>query len=233
MGTTTPAPFKGRYELKHEITKMDCFLLRHNLARIMKPDPHAKADGKYVIRSVYFDNLDEKIVTQKKEGYYRRDKYRVRLYDYNTDFIHLEKKSKVDNLCQKQKCRIFADEYERMRHRDIDWMKSDERELIRELYVQMTLYQLKPITIVDYEREVFIYEYGNVRVTFDSAIKTSFRNNDLLNPDVVMVDILEPNMVVLEVKYDEYLPDIIKKMLQVTDRRKSAFSKYQMSRMFG
>jgi len=120
-----------------------------------------------------------------------------------------------------------------MRHGDIEWMHADPRDLIRELYVQMTLYQLKPITIVDYEREVFIYEHGNVRVTFDSSIKTSFRNNDLLNPDVIMIDTLEPNMVVLEVKYDEYLPDIIRKMLQVTDRRKSAFSKYQISRMFG
>lgn len=225
--------FKGRVELKHEISKMDCFLLRHNLQHIMKPDPHANENGRYVIRSVYFDNLDDKIMTQKKEGFYRRDKYRVRLYDYNTELLHLEKKSKVDNLCQKTKCRITAEEYERMRHGDIEWMHADPRDLIRELYVQMTLYQLKPVTIVDYEREVFIYEHGNVRVTFDSSIKTSFRNNDLLNPDVIMIDTLEPNMVVLEVKYDEYLPDIIRKMLQVTDRRKSAFSKYQISRMFG
>lgn len=233
MRKQIPPSFKGRVELKHEITKMDCFLLRHNLQHVMKPDPHANANGKYLIRSVYFDNLDEKIVTQKKEGFYRRDKYRVRLYDFQTDVIHLEKKTKIDNLCQKTKCRITAEEYERIRHGNIDWMQEDARDLIRELYVQMTLFQLKPVTIVDYEREVFIYEYGNVRVTFDSSIKTSVRNNDLLNPDVIMVDILEPNMVVLEVKYDEYLPDIIRKMLQVTDRRKSAFSKYQVSRMFG
>ncbi|WP_139492156.1 polyphosphate polymerase domain-containing protein [Brevibacillus dissolubilis] len=225
--------YKGRVELKHEITTMDCFLLRKNLQHIMKPDPHAKADGKYLIRSVYFDNIDDKVLTEKKEGYYRRDKFRVRLYDHNTDFIHLEKKSKVDNLCQKKKCRITAEEYESIRHGDIAWMQQDSRDLIRELYVQMTVHQLKPVTIVDYEREVFIYEYGNVRVTFDSAIKTSFRNNDLLNPDVIMVDVLEPNQVILEVKYDEYLPDVIRKILQVSDRRKGAFSKYQVSRMYG
>lgn len=233
MHVPSPNAFKGRVELKHEITKMDCFLLRHNLQHMMKPDPHAGPNGKYLLRSVYFDNFADKVVTEKKEGFYRRDKFRVRLYDHNTDFINLEKKSKMNNLCQKQKCRITAEEYERMRHDDIGWMQDDPRDLVRELYVQMTLFQLKPITIVDYEREVFIYEYGNVRVTFDSSIKTSFRNNDLLNPDIIMIDTLEPNMVVLEVKYDEYLPDIIRKMLQVSDRRKSAFSKYQISRMFG
>ncbi|WP_232698133.1 polyphosphate polymerase domain-containing protein [Brevibacillus daliensis] len=233
MNNTGINTFKGRVELKHEITAMDCFLLRHNLQHIMKSDPHANNNGTYVIRSVYFDNIDDKVVTEKKEGFYKRDKYRVRLYDHNTEYMNLEKKSKRNDLCQKQKCRITKEEYERIRHDDIGWMEEDERDLIRELYVQMNLFQLKPITIVDYKREAFIYEYGNVRVTFDSSIKTSFRNNDLLNPDITMIDILEPNMVVLEVKYDEYLPDVIRKMLQVSDRRKNAFSKYQVSRMFG
>ena len=96
----------------------------------------------------------------------------------------------------------------------------------------MKLLQLKPITVVDYEREVFIYRYGNVRVTFDSSIKTSFRNNDVLNPDIAMVE-TNPNIVILEVKFDEYLPDIIKKLLQLGDRRKGTYSKYQISRMYG
>lgn len=96
----------------------------------------------------------------------------------------------------------------------------------------MNLFQLKPITVVDYEREVFIYEYGNVRVTFDSSIKTSFRNNDVLNPDLVMVE-TNPDIVILEVKYDEYLPEVIKRLLQVGDRRRGTYSKYHISSMYG
>lgn len=223
---------KGRTELKHEITKMDCFLLRNRLKHVMKVDPHAKKDGKYLIRSVYFDNFDNKVLTQKKEGYYERDKYRVRLYDYNMDFLNLEKKSKRNNLTYKQKCRLTAEEYEKIRSGDISWMKSDSRWLIQDLYFQMITFQLKPVTVVDYEREVFIYEHGNVRVTFDSSIKTSFRNNDLLNPDLAMVE-TNPEIVILEVKYDEYLPDVIKCLLQLGNRRKGTYSKYQISRMFG
>lgn len=223
---------KGRRELKHEMTSLDCYLLRNKLKHFMKPDPHAKINGKYLIRSVYFDNLDNKVLSQKKEGLLDRDKFRVRLYDYNMDYLNLEKKSKRDNLTFKQKCRLTTEEYERIRIGDIEWMEHDTRSLIKDLYVQMKLYQLKPMTVVDYQREVFIYKYGNVRVTFDSCIKTSVRNNDLLNPDLAMVE-TTPNVVVLEVKFDEYLPDIIKQLLQVIDRRKGGYSKYQYSRMFG
>ncbi|MFO1442530.1 polyphosphate polymerase domain-containing protein [Bacillus sp. Bva_UNVM-123] len=223
----------GRMELKYAITKMDCYLLRNNLKHFMRPDLHAKHDGKYLIRSVYFDNFENKILTEKKEGYLNRDKYRVRLYNYQMEYLNLEKKSKRNNQTFKQKCRITSNEYERIRFGDYCWMKEDERPLVCELYMQMNLYQLKPITIVDYKREAFIYKYGNVRVTFDSSIKTSFRNNDLLNPNIGMVQTMDPNLVLLEVKYDEYLPDVIRSLLQMMDRRKDAFSKYQLSRMYG
>ncbi len=223
---------RGRYELKHEISKMDCYLLRNKLKHVMQIDPHAKNDGKYFIRSIYFDNFENKALNQKKEGLLERDKYRVRLYDQNTEFINLEKKSKRDNMTYKQKCEIKANEYERMRNNDISWMELDSRPLIQDLFIQMNLFQLKPMTVVDYEREVFIYEYGNVRVTFDSSIKTSFRNDDGFNPDLPMIE-TDPNVVILEVKYDEFLPDIIKCMLQLGDRRRGTYSKYQISRMFG
>lgn len=223
---------QGRHELKHEITKMDCYLLRNRLRHYMEVDPHAKNDGKYLIRSVYFDNFDNKVLLQKKEGLYERDKFRVRLYDYNTDFLNLEKKSKRNNLTYKQKCRITAQEYEQIRQGDIAWMANDSRSLMQDLYFEMNLFQLKPVTVVDYEREVFIYRYGNVRVTFDSNIKTSFRNNDVLNPNLVMVD-TNPDIVILEVKYDEFLPDVIKQLLQIGERRRGTYSKYQISRMYG
>lgn len=232
MKTMSLNGVQGRHELKHEITVMDCYLLRNKLIHVMDIDPHAHNDGKYLIRSVYFDNFDNKVLTQKKEGYFDRDKFRVRLYDFNTDYLNLEKKSKRNNLTFKQKCRITAEEYERIRIGDNAWMENDSRSLMRELFIQMNLFQLKPITVVDYEREVFIYKYGNVRITFDSSIKTSFRNNDVLNPTIPMIE-TNPNVVVLEVKYDEYLPTVIKQLLQIGDRQKGAYSKYQISRMYG
>ncbi len=127
---------------------------------------------------------------------------------------------------------MTAMEYERVRLGDIKWMENNSRKLIRELYVQMTLYQIKPTTVVDYEREVFTYEYGNVRVTFDSEVRTSLRNIDFLNPELPMVPALDPNIVILEVKYDEFLPDIIKQLLQIGDTMRTSSSKYQLSRNY-
>ncbi len=223
----------GRHELKHEMTKADCYLLKHKLQHVMSKDPHAGPDGKYFIRSIYFDNFSNKILTEKKEGFYRRQKFRVRLYNHKFDYLNLEKKSKINNMTYKEKCQITPEEYERIRLGDIDWLQADERKLLNELHLHMTLYQIRPVSIIDYSREVFIKEVGNVRITFDSDVKTSFHNTDLLNPHIPMIDVLDYGTVIVEVKYDGFLPDVIKKLLQVSDRQASAFSKYQLGRMFG
>lgn len=223
----------GRQEIKQAISYPDYALLKAKLQYIMQLDKHAGADGKYVIRSTYFDNFANKVLNEKKEGYINRDKYRVRIYGQSSAIINLEHKSKRNNLTFKTKCAISQAEYEKMRLGDISWMEEDERGLLRDLYQEMSYRQLRPTTVVDYVREAYIYPFGNVRVTFDSKVQSSLRNTDMFNPNLPMVDVLEQNLVILEVKYDDYLPDIIKYLLQSVDTRAEAYSKYQLSRMYG
>ncbi|MBG9689821.1 polyphosphate polymerase domain-containing protein [Lysinibacillus sp. fkY74-1] len=223
----------GRQEIKQAISYPDYALLKAKLQYIMQLDKHAGADGKYVIRSTYFDNFANKVLNEKKEGYINRDKYRVRIYGQSSAIINLERKSKRNNLTFKTKCAISQAEYEKMRLGDISWMEEDERGLLRDLYQEMSYRQLRPTTVVDYVREAYIYPFGNVRVTFDSKVQSSLRNTDMFNPNLPMVDVLEQNLVILEVKYDDYLPDIIKYLLQSVDTRAEAYSKYQLSRMYG
>ncbi|MGM0890464.1 MAG: polyphosphate polymerase domain-containing protein [Bacillota bacterium] len=222
----------GRQELKHGITYIEYMLLKNKLRHVMKLDPNAGPNGKYLIRSCYFDNINNKILNEKKEGYLNRDKYRVRIYGKSADVVNLERKSKRNNLTFKSKCKTSKEEFEKMRIGDIEWMKEDDRELIRDLYIEMTQYQLKPMTVVDYQREAYIYLYGNVRITFDSKVQSSIRNTDMFNKYLPMVDVLEPTEVILEVKYDEYLPEIIRNMLQGINTQHEAYSKYQLSRMY-
>lgn len=222
----------GRQELKHGITYIEYMLLKNKLRHVMKLDPNAGPNGKYLIRSCYFDNINDKVLNEKKEGYLNRDKYRVRIYGKSVDVVNLERKSKRNNLTFKSKCKTSKEEFEKMRIGDIEWMKEDERELIRDLYMEMTQYQLKPMTVVDYQREAYIYLYGNVRITFDSKVQSSIRNTDMFNKHLPMVDVLEPTEVILEVKYDEYLPEIIRSMMQGINTRHEAYSKYQLSRMY-
>lgn len=89
------------------------------------------------------------------------------------------------------------------------------------------------MTVVDYEREAYIYLYGNVRITFDSKVQSSLRNTDMFNKRLPMVDVLEPTEVILEVKFDKYLPTVIKMLIQGVNTKHEAYSKYQLSRMYG
>lgn len=223
----------GRKEIKQAISYPDYTLLKTKLQHVMQLDKHAGMDGKYLIRSTYFDNFANKVLNEKKEGYINRDKYRVRIYGRSSTVINLERKSKRNNLTFKTKCAISQTEYEKIRVGDLSWMEKDNRGLIQDLYQEMYYSQLKPTTVVDYEREAYIYPYGNVRVTFDSKVQSSLRNTDMFNQNLPMVDVLESNLVILEVKYDEYFPDIIKYLLQSVDTHAEAYSKYQLSRMYG
>ena len=223
----------GRKEIKQAISYADYAILKSKLLHVMRLDKHSGANGKYLIRSTYFDNFENKVLNEKKEGYINRDKYRVRIYGKSSSIINLERKSKRNNLTFKSKCAITQNEFEQMRIGDFLWMEKDDRALIRDLFHEMKYSQLKPMTVVDYEREAYTYPYGNVRVTFDSKVQSSMRNTDMFNKNLPMIDVLEPNLVILEVKYDEYLPDIIKFLLQSVDTRAEAYSKYQLSRMYG
>lgn len=233
MPIVTSFNSNGRKEIKQAISYPEYTLLKTKLQHVMQLDKHAGMDGKYLIRSTYFDNFTNKVLNEKKEGYINRDKYRVRIYGRSSSVINLERKSKRNNLTFKTKSAISQTEYEKMRVGDLLWMEKDSRGLIQDLYQEMYYSQLKPTTVVDYEREAYIYPYGNVRVTFDSKVQTSLRNTDMFNQNLPMVDVLESNLVILEVKYDEYLPDIIKYLLQSVDTRAEAYSKYQLSRMYG
>ncbi|AVK86753.1 molecular chaperone [Lysinibacillus sp. B2A1] len=233
MSTITSFNPNGRREIKQAISYPDYALLKSKLWHVMQLDKHAGMNGKYLIRSTYFDNFANKVLNEKKEGYINRDKYRVRVYDKSSAIINLERKSKRNNLTFKTKCAISRKEYEKMRSGETSWMEEDQRPLIRDLYQEMKYNQLKPVTVVDYEREAYVYAYGNVRITFDSKVQSSLRNTDMFNTKLPMVDVLEPNLVILEVKYDDYLPDMIKYLLQSVDTRAEAYSKYQLSRMYG
>ena len=89
-----------RHEWKHELNYLDLLTIRQRLQAIMEPDPHA-VGGKYLIRSLYFDNPDDKALREKVDGVNMREKFRIRLYNGDASMIRLEKKSKRSGLCQK------------------------------------------------------------------------------------------------------------------------------------
>ena len=222
---------KFRHEWKHEINLADMMALRSRLLAVARPEEHGN-NGTYKIRSLYFDDLFDTALREKIDGVNIREKFRIRYYNNDTSFIRLEKKSKINGLCNKTQTEITIPETERIISGNIEWMQTDSRELVRELYLKMKNKGLRPKTIVDYTRDAFVFPAGNVRVTIDYDIRTGLGNVDFLNPDSVTVQAGEAP-IILEVKWDEYLPDIIRDAVQLEGRHSAAFSKYAACRIYG
>ena len=221
-----------RNEIKHMISPGDKAAICANMRVVAQLDPHTGPSGKYLIRSLYFDSPSDKALREKIDGVNEREKFRIRYYNNDTSFIKLEKKVKRNGLGYKVTAPLSAEEAQRIVDGDLQWMVTSERGLIVELYSKMKSQLLRPRTIVDYDRTPFIYGPGNVRVTIDENIRTGLSCVDFLNPDCVTVPAGEP-VIILEVKWDEYLPSAIRRAVQVKGRRSSAFSKYQICRIYG
>jgi len=222
---------KYRHEWKHEINYADLLTLQTRLSAVMKRDEHA-IDGVYQIRSLYFDNLSDKALREKIDGVNIREKFRIRYYNGDTSFIVLEKKSKISGLCAKESCHITAKEAQQIVDGDLSWMSDSGRPLCTELYFKMRTQGLKPKTIVDYTRYPYVFGPGNVRVTIDCNIRTGILNTDFLNAATLTLP-AGASPIILEVKWDNYLPDIIKDAVSIPGRRVCAFSKYEQCRIYG
>lgn len=220
-----------RHEWKHEINYSDMLILRQRLKAVMKPDENA-VDGKYFIRSLYFDNISDKALREKIDGVNCREKFRIRYYNNDTSLIHLEKKSKINGLGNKQSANLSAEEAQKIVDGDLDWMIDCDRPLVQELYSKMMSQGLRPKTIVDYTREPFVFSAGNVRVTLDYDIRTGLYCTDFLNPDCITIPAGNAP-IILEVKWDEFLPSVIRDIVQLESRHTAAFSKYAVCRIYG
>ena len=219
-----------RHEMKHEISLSDMLALRARLSAVCKCDSHAEG-GKYLIRSLYFDTPTDRALREKNDGVCNREKFRIRFYNGDTSLIKLEKKVKRNSLGYKLSCELTKDEAQMIADGNVEWMKNDSRELVRELYNLWRHRGLAPKTIVDYTREPFVFETGNVRVTLDYNIRTGLSSTDFLDPNCPTLPVAG-NPIILEVKWDDYLPSIIKDAVQLENCRTAAFSKYAACRAF-
>ncbi len=220
-----------RHEFKHEISYVDMLSLRSRLSAVMQQDSHA-INGRYKIRSLYFDNLNDKALLEKVNGVNTREKFRVRYYNDDLSLIILEKKSKINGLCNKEQAIITLEEAQFIAKGDAANLSQSEKPLVKELYYKMQTQGLKPKTIVDYIREPFVYAPGNVRVTLDYNIQTGLTGTDFLNLDCIMIPVGNAP-IILEVKWDEFLPAVIRDIVQIPGTHTSAFSKYAFCRIYG
>jgi len=220
-----------RNEIKHIITPADRAAVCASLRTVADTDSHAGTDGTYRVRSLYFDNIYDKTLREKTDGLKDREKFRIRYYDEDLGFIRLEKKVKRGNVGYKVSAKLTEDEVRRIIAGDTRWMASCGRGLIMELYCRMQTQLLRPKVIVDYRRAAFVYAPGNVRVTVDDDIRAGQAVEAFFDGSCVTLPVVGDT--VLEVKWDEFLPNVIRSAVQLNGRRQTAFSKYAACRIYG
>lgn len=235
-----------RHELKYYISGGEALLLSRRLSLLLDCDPNSargnavSAPGEYFIRSLYFDDIDDAAFCDKLDGVDSRDKYRVRMYDMNSRLIKLERKHKQgQGYIRKDSLIISREECEAlMRGYGCGFLltgsplRRGKEAFARELYTLLAGGRYVPRVIVDYVREPYIFPVEGVRVTIDRDIRTGFHATNMFDRYLPTFPVLEDGMAVLEVKFNQYLPEYIRMLIQTGASVRSAVSKYVLCRTF-
>lgn len=227
---------KYRHELKFYINHMEYNALKSSISGVMPMDEYAaKHGGYYHIRSLYFDDFWDSALQQKLDGDNDRRKFRIRIYNYNDRDIKLERKVKTGQFIRKDSTSLSREEFDAIMAGDFDFLAERPEAPCMSLYLEMRNNLMKPKVIVDYVREPFIYPIEEVRVTFDKDLRLAIRNfdgYDIFNPNLMTSPAVDDNLIILEVKFNQFLPAIIHKLIQSPGNMRSSISKYVMCRRY-
>ena len=222
----------ARHELKYFINPAELEALRARLRGALAMDSHCVNGEPYVIRSLYFDDIDDSAFYDKQAGVMHRDKYRIRIYRYSDREIFLERKRKLGDLIQKSSVQITRRLCDQLVDGNPTGLQKAQNPLLQDIYVQMRTRLLRPRVIVDYAREAYLHPAEDVRITFDLSLRTGLFSRDLFNPRLPTVCPHDRNVEILEVKFNNYLPGYVNALLAGVEAERSAVSKYILCRRY-
>ena len=219
-----------RYELKYYINHIEYEYLSNVLSKVLKLDPHSKGGKGYLVRSVYFDNEENKALYEKLAGVETRKKYRIRMYDLNPNIIKFEIKNKVSNEIVKESALIKQEDVAEIIKGNYELLLKYNNKVLNKIFYEFKKFHYIPKTKIDYRRIAYYYNINNIRITFDKMLGHSETKIDFFNPEICRDHSFQDNKIILEIKYDHFLPDYIKNILQLKTFVRSAISKYTQSR---
>ena len=223
---------KYRHELKYVVSDGQIALLKSRVAPLMQLDPYAGTDGMYNICSLYFDDYYNRCFYENENGTDPREKFRIRIYNHSTDRIKLECKRKERGKTHKASCPLTLEQAESLLQGKVLPLTETMPPLLKKLTIEMQVRKLCPVVIVEYERVPFVYRNGNVRVTFDMNVSSSSNLTDFFADFTSKRPIMQSGQHLLEVKFDEYLPDFIYRSLNLEQLQRTAYSKYYLCRKY-
>lgn len=222
-------PLKAyRQEIKQLLSPAQALLLEQRIRAVLAPDTHSGPDGSYHIRSIYFDTLNDRAYTEKEAGICERDKLRIRFYNYQDRFIQLERKEKRENLIYKEALTISRDTALSLLDNRYQDLLSYRHPLADYMYTKSCSEGLHPAVVVDYMRRAYVYPAGNVRITFDSGLCAGRPGIPLWN-DSGGFDVMNGSTI-LEIKFNQYLPEHVRRLLSSVPGTRMALSKYTLCR---
>ena len=222
--------YKYIHEIKFKISNSAAEVLKQKLALVMDFDSNAYyEDGSYLIKSLYFDDIESSSYYEKMDGVLYRKKYRIRIYNDDDSYIRLEKKMKHNNWTAKEQMLISKDIYSKILEGKVDEIK-DPKGLLEEFIYDMKTKGLIPSVIVMYHRTAYTYPISDVRITFDSNIQSGLYNYDLFDKEAPRYNVDEKGKQVLEVKFNEILPLHIANILNDIPSCREAVSKFAICR---
>ena len=219
-----------RHELKYYINYNAYYILRERLKKIIQMDENMPNEDGYLISSIYFDDMYHSAINEKIAGSRFRKKFRIRSYERNNQLIRLECKGKYNEYISKISAKLSLDEYYGILNGDYDSLILRDERVCKELFCYNRTTLLKPVVVVEYRREAYVSPFGNVRITFDKDISASSGVLDMFSMEYRTKKVLPDGIMVLEVKYDDYIPSYILEILQTTMTEHCAVSKYVMCR---
>ncbi len=221
-----------REEKKFLISMTEFVNISHRLEQVLMLDPHSGVEG-YIVRSLYFDTIYDGDFFDKSAGIEIRRKIRLRVYDPDAGFAMLEMKQKQGKMQRKRSLKISREDAIRLIHGDYEVLLAYNSDFAKECYGIMRMKAYQPKTIVEYKRKAFVAKENRIRITFDHEIEATESCFDLFSKKLNMNPVMDRQRVILEVKYNHFLLEYIKNLLNTVDRTEVSVSKYVLARSNG
>lgn len=220
-----------RHELKYYISWVDYLTTKEILEKLMYKDEYQVQESGYFVRSLYLDDIHDSAVSEKLAGVERRDKYRLRIYDPAQRWVKLERKRKLGNYVRKDSIRLSKQDALEVIAGDIESIYSNPSPAAMQLYQDFKRTYFRPVVIIDYIRDALRLDYNNIRITFDYNLSCNTVRQDLFDPVLPTYSLQHPKIVIMEIKYNNFLPSWFSQILRIESATRSAISKYTLSRM--
>lgn len=223
---------KYRHELKYICNEMELAVIAGRINHLISLDKNVTESGIYNIRSLYFDDYYDTCYHENEAGTDPREKFRIRIYNGSTKKISLELKKKERGKTFKQSCPLTIEQCRQLMEGKPLPVSSAYPEVLQKLNLLMKTRFMKPSIIVDYDRTPYVCKDGNTRITIDRNISSSTKIKDFLNPYIMKRPIMAAGKHILEVKFDEFIPDYIASNMELGTLRQTAFSKFYLCRIY-